>query len=528
MDWVLEKYRDEWSQIITPDDYKYSDNDILPAVYETSKGLIINRKDFTLTNAKDKTIQASAYLAEGKERPVVVYSHSHSGNKSEGALLFEPLSEHFDLVIFDYTGYGYSDPDTCTLGCKEQYDLESVIDYVKTVLKKKRIFIWGRSQGAVTAVLYSSRVGPDSSLGMVLDSPFSSTKDMLCNVMKNVPKFLMQGLFIPLGSKLQRETGHDIMATNLKEKVPKLNIPTMYIVGADDDLAGASCVRELSELHKCTNKHLQVFDGEHNSERPPEVLEKCIDFLLKLNQKADTTVLKALYKSAVIPSQNKADAQKVKNAPELNQEEKEVTKKNSAAILAILQGEDDDNESHIEYPINGLVENNTQNSRAQAPMYKPAGWGDQPISVKPSKNPSAVPSNNPSSKPTPENIQTNPLKDDDLAEHPDPAQKGSSDLPKEIKPQATYPEKPSDLPQPALNAPIAPKKNPFISDPASGPSQLANQAGAPLDQSSEVKKTIDGYSIPQEQPLPKQGLVGPSFGKNKVPSSRPQQPSQKG
>lgn len=109
----------------------------------------------------------------------MVYSHSHSGNKSEGATLVGALIESFSLVIFDYTGYGYSDKDHCTLGLKEKDDLESVVNYAKQVYGFNRVYVWGRSMGAVTALLLAQTSRNSSCNGMIIDSPFSSTKEMV-------------------------------------------------------------------------------------------------------------------------------------------------------------------------------------------------------------------------------------------------------------------------------------------------------------------------------------------------------------
>lgn len=110
---------------------------------------------------------------------MIVYSHSHSGNKAEGALIFDQVVERYNLVIFDFTGYGYSDKDNCTLGLKEKDDLEAVINFCKRVYGFRRVYIWGRSMGAVTAILLAEANGTSCCNGMILDSPFSSTKEMV-------------------------------------------------------------------------------------------------------------------------------------------------------------------------------------------------------------------------------------------------------------------------------------------------------------------------------------------------------------
>jgi predicted alpha/beta-fold hydrolase len=183
---------------------------------------------------------------EGMPRsPCLIYSHSHSGNKAEGAILFEHFQEHFNFVVFDYTGYGYSEKDHCTLGVKESEDLDAVIMYVRQLYNFKRIYVWGRSQGAVTALLQAHKTASRYCSGMVLDAPFSSTKDMICTVMESVPNLVLYMLFGMLGDKLKEVTGADVMGIDLKDKVPVLKIPAFFIIPMHDKIAGTAHIDNL-------------------------------------------------------------------------------------------------------------------------------------------------------------------------------------------------------------------------------------------------------------------------------------------
>lgn len=192
--------------------------------------------------------------------------------------------DEFNFVTFDYTGYGYSDKAKCTLGPKEMDDLETVIEYVREEFKFKRIYIWGRSMGAVTAVLLARRSANRICQGLLLDSPYSSTKEMLCNVMEKVPNFLLYMLFIPLGSKLKRETGYDMMDTNLNEVVPHVTIPAMFSVAEGDTLAGVKNVQNLyvnygTESLIGVKRQFVRFPGDHSSNRDDSFLREGRGFL---------------------------------------------------------------------------------------------------------------------------------------------------------------------------------------------------------------------------------------------------------
>lgn len=92
--------------------------------------------------------------------------------------IVDMFREEFSVCLFDYTGYGYSEGVYSTLGAKEQSDLEAVIDTIRHKYSVGQIFVWGRSMGAVSALLLAIR-NPLMISGLVIDSPFSSTKNMV-------------------------------------------------------------------------------------------------------------------------------------------------------------------------------------------------------------------------------------------------------------------------------------------------------------------------------------------------------------
>lgn len=117
-----------------------------------------------------------------KEKPCLIYLHSHSANRVEGTALLEHITPEFDLCVFDFSGCGKSQGKFVTLGLKERYDLQSVIEFLKKKFFVKDFFLWGRSMGAVTAILFASKFKNFQNLrGMVLDSPFNCAKTMVKN-----------------------------------------------------------------------------------------------------------------------------------------------------------------------------------------------------------------------------------------------------------------------------------------------------------------------------------------------------------
>ena len=61
-----------------------------------------------------------------------------------------------NLILFDFAGSGYSEGEYITLGVKEARDTRTIIDYAKQKFGINKVILWGRSMGAVTAILFAA------------------------------------------------------------------------------------------------------------------------------------------------------------------------------------------------------------------------------------------------------------------------------------------------------------------------------------------------------------------------------------
>ena len=82
------------------------------------------------------------------------------------------------VLSFDFAGCGLSTGDYISLGWYERHDLQKILAKLKALYPQiTNVVLWGRSMGAVTALMYSGS-NPYSPYvkGLVLDSPFSDLK----------------------------------------------------------------------------------------------------------------------------------------------------------------------------------------------------------------------------------------------------------------------------------------------------------------------------------------------------------------
>lgn len=180
---MMKAYENAWQQIVKPPKYEYFKGSLGPKTrYLPMKEITIQREDFTVTNKQNLKIVASFYKLDkdfNKERPCVIYLHSHGANRIEGVTLLNYIFPNYSLCVFDFSGCGLSEGEYISLGIKEADDVESVIIELKKKFKLKNFFLWGRSMGAVTALIHGEKYKNESVKCVIADSPFSCAKTMV-------------------------------------------------------------------------------------------------------------------------------------------------------------------------------------------------------------------------------------------------------------------------------------------------------------------------------------------------------------
>lgn len=224
--------------------------------------------------------------------PCIVYMHGNSSARMEALpQLSLCLSLGITMVALDFAGSGHSEGDFVSLGYFEKDDLKYVIEYLRASGRVSRIALWGRSMGAVTALMHGER---DPSLAaMILDSPFA---DFTLLADEMVDKSREHGVHIPrlvghlalrfIKTSVQSKAGFDIRHLRPLEQAPRCFMPALFIAGRDDDFIDPSHARKLAEVYG-GDKNMVVVEGDHNSMRPRFLFDSASIFLqqtLQLNE----------------------------------------------------------------------------------------------------------------------------------------------------------------------------------------------------------------------------------------------------
>lgn len=279
-----------WNLIIRPPRRRYDFSRLGPTEFRLwSCG--VQRMDITIRNGRDQQLRCSHFLpvdgpGEAAEpRPVVIYLHQNASCRLEAlplVPLFLPLG--ISVFSFDFAGCGESDGEYISLGWFERDDLATIVEYLRSTGKVSAIGLWGRSMGAVTALLHADR---DPSIGgMVLDSPFCNLRQLAAELAQSeyltvkVPNWLLSGALAMGRLRIKSLCGFDIDQLAPERHVGNSFIPAFFIHGNNDDFIAPRHTEVLYQAYT-GDKELAMVTGDHNTPREHSVNRKAVLFFCR-------------------------------------------------------------------------------------------------------------------------------------------------------------------------------------------------------------------------------------------------------
>lgn len=247
------------------------------------------RQDIELYNIRQQRLVCSHYrhcvvTSKDGRLPCVIYCHTNSGSRRDAdEILFSLLPRGITVFAFDFAGSGLSDGEFVTLGSREVDDLEVVVKYLREEGSTSTIGLWGRSMGAVTALLYSHK--DPTIAGVVVDSPFSRLVDLMLELgttsgFSNIPRPLVRVALGFLRRSVRRKAGFSIDTVSPLDTAPSTYVPTLFGHAESDTLVAPHHGEKLFVAHGADTKNYISFEGDHNGVRPDFWYDSATIFLL--------------------------------------------------------------------------------------------------------------------------------------------------------------------------------------------------------------------------------------------------------
>ena len=266
-------YDDLWKAVIRPNRDEYKEEDLGPDKFQINHKYF-KRTDFSITNKRNLKLMCSFWEPFDEEReyvrlPCVVYLHGNSSSRCEAlAEIKHLLPLNITVFAFDFSGCGQSQGDYISLGWYEREDVEAVIQYLRKTNKVSTIGLWGRSMGAVTAIMYGDR--DPSIAGMVLDSAFASLKELIEELVKervSLPNFILNQATKLVKSTIMKKAKFNLDDIEPKEYAVKCFIPALFCHAKNDTFVNEHHCKDLYDVY-AGEKNVMYVEGNHNSSRP--------------------------------------------------------------------------------------------------------------------------------------------------------------------------------------------------------------------------------------------------------------------
>ena len=277
-----------WKAIIRPGRDEYQQEELGPFKFEI-KGNCYKRTDFELINNRGLKLICSFWEPFDEERekvnlPCVIYLHGNSSSRCEAyAEVKFLLPKNICLFSFDFCGCGKSEGDYISLGYYEKEDVHCVIEYLLKSKKVSKIGLWGRSMGAVTAIMYASE-HPSEISALVLDSGFYSLNTLiheLVNSRVNLPNFIIDRVLYSVKETIREKAGFNLDEIEPYLYARKCITPALFCHGEQDNFVFKHHCYDLFNEYKGKIKSHKFVKGTHNSARSIEFKKFATEFLYK-------------------------------------------------------------------------------------------------------------------------------------------------------------------------------------------------------------------------------------------------------
>lgn len=189
-----------------------------------------------------------------KDAPVILFFHGYHGTPEwDGCGFFRICKEHgINILMIDERAHGKSEGKVITLGIRERWDCKLWGEYaVKRFGTSIDIFLAGVSMGAASVMMASELGLPENVRALIADCGYSRPATILMEIVKSM-KLPVKPIywFLKRGTRL---FGHfDLEEATALHAVEKMNIPILFIHGAQDSIVPSSMGEEL--YNACAGK----------------------------------------------------------------------------------------------------------------------------------------------------------------------------------------------------------------------------------------------------------------------------------
>ena len=259
---------------VSPDHIDIPDGEIYEVFREAMENWVrearaLNPQEFSVTSFDGLTLYGKFYeYAPGA--PMELMFHGYRGNAERD--LAGGVQRCFQAgrsaFIVDQRCSGKSSGNVITFGINEHRDCLTWVDFLcRHFGPDVKIILTGISMGASTVLMAGGYELPDNVIGILADCGFTSAKDIIRTVMKQVK--LPAGLVYPFVKLGARIFGHfDLEELSAIDAVTRFTLPVIFYHGETDDFVPCRMSRELCDACVSRRKLVTIPGAGHGLSYP--------------------------------------------------------------------------------------------------------------------------------------------------------------------------------------------------------------------------------------------------------------------
>ena len=259
---------------VSPDHIDIPDGEIYEVFREAMENWVrearaLNPQEFSVTSFDGLTLYGKFYeYAPGA--PMELMFHGYRGNAERD--LAGGVQRCFQAgrsaFIVDQRCSGKSSGNVITFGINEHRDCLTWVDFLcRHFGPDVKIILTGISMGASTVLMAGGYELPDNVIGILADCGFTSAKDIIRTVMKQVK--LPAGLVYPFVKLGARIFGHfDLEELSAIDAVTRFTLPVIFYHGETDDFVPCRMSRELYDACVSRRKLVTIPGAGHGLSYP--------------------------------------------------------------------------------------------------------------------------------------------------------------------------------------------------------------------------------------------------------------------
>lgn len=235
------------------DVYSLPDKDLYlpykPKLDELYYSLLDIKYEDILIKSYDNTKLSAKYYHNSDQKVIQIMFHGYKGSGivdfCGGHKLARDLKHN--ILLLDQRGAGKSNTHTITFGIKERYDCVEWIKYcINRFGDDVRIILVGISMGGATVLMASELDLPKNVIGIVADSPFTSPKDIISKVIRDMrlsPKLVYP--FIKMAARIYGQ--FKLEESDSIKAVKNSKVPILVIHGERDNFVPCKMSKQIAE-----------------------------------------------------------------------------------------------------------------------------------------------------------------------------------------------------------------------------------------------------------------------------------------